>query len=405
MAQIDRLRSKLGLLDRQKSGSRNHSSNFSSSTSSIIAPPPSESVTSLCGAPIDGYMDINSSEDTNPGVAESWIRAMDKEDILEGERMETQTPSSNTGRPGTLLAVMKPFVDSEIPKHLEICVSPTLGSLPRIGEGFANRRKDAVYRPSRLATGLYMAAVTDTTLDDQLVPRLNQTALVLHTLRAFDQAFDVFLTIFGHLRQSQADSPAQQFQVVVAAINCARSARTRVHREVAREILEEVRHRLALYLGVGVIEHTNIWMYLTHLHCELAPKEAGNLVESLPVSLEAQIAHWTVTASCCRNGLVHEPPNVWDHLSTQTVRQVFDDALAHIRNCERSRDAITDSLRTTLDYVEANSVYLDILLDQHWGACGKDGSHIAQAISCLIFEDHLERVTSTPTLYSTFPLC
>ena len=97
------------------------------------------------------------------------------------------------------------------------------------------------------------------TSSDQAIVKLHHAAIIiLHTIRGFEEAFDLFFILFKHCYEmvSQSSSPHQS--LVLSAVNCARSAGTPLQLQVVKVLVKEVHDMAIAYHGFSIQVRTSM---------------------------------------------------------------------------------------------------------------------------------------------------
>lgn len=241
------------------------------------------------------------------------------------------------------------------------------------------------YFPSVSALRLYTIGAGGLDSNEEQMARLSQIALLLHTLRAFDKAFDLFFIIFRHFCKRKTRSNQPHPQLILSAINCVRSAQTKIHLQVAGVIVGKVRSTLMGFYGSDVNDRTPAWQYLGMLRDHFF--NSANSDRNLPPESTKETAYWTVSTlaishqTFCRdNAISLDDFTTFWHIGAR--------ALEHLCECHVTRSVISNALSVAYSYFNKHAELVNVLLDRPWESLFTNSSKIAQILSCLLLEDH-----------------
>ncbi|KAK6369776.1 hypothetical protein LTS17_009226 [Exophiala oligosperma] len=121
------------------------------------------------------------------------------------------------------------------------------------------------YKPSKPCWKLYRDTLQQSKDDEDAMIRLNHAAILLHTMKAPEAAFDIFFSIYKHFSIVPGQKSSVVIHKILSTVGCARSARNVTHFEVSMAMLDEICEELLATHHVKYLEKTSIWKLLDTL--------------------------------------------------------------------------------------------------------------------------------------------
>lgn len=231
------------------------------------------------------------------------------------------------------------------------------------------------YFPSDRAHKLYLSCSDSKEREGEGIARLNHAATILHILRAFGPAFDLHFLIYCHFKDIKTENEPPHPQFVLAAINCARSARTLSHAVVASYAVSSVREDLLSYYGAEILEHTRAWRCLEKFDVQLRNLTSDDFREDIE-----ETAYWEATAMILSHrDLANKYEGVPDFFPTFLQRSVVE----HLHECPVMRYSMLEAFGKVSVFIRHRKNHINKL------ATTCSGIHVAQTISCLLLYERL----------------
>ena len=265
-----------------------------------------------------------------------------------------------------------------------------------------------VYWPSLPVVRFFLRSLAGGTEKPE-IPRLLKVASLLHTLRAFEQAFDLFFILFQYLKEiqmtQQSDSPAHPL-LIFAGIACSRSAQGRLQFRVARNMVHHIR-------PLTRVRH----MHMHIINCLMKLEEhldsiVQGLRDYLPPEDSVDAALWTLAPLALDDVTLNLRALPSDWPLGPTISLAVDNTLRCLQNRDDTPAAFVDALRIVyardspcsrslnslvLDHrvsadlgikvsVQAQNVAYNVVKEYSKRSLAKDRSEITGSLSDIGFE-------------------
>ena len=225
--------------------------------------------------------------------------------------------------------------------------------------------------------------------EDCAITALYHTASILSTLRDFQQAFDTYFLIYCRLLKSlgtlhQAPDP----YFVLAAIGCARSARTLSQLNLAYSLMEVVRDDLLLHRGLPPIEHTRTWKALDRFYNKSFDTE-NDFWENIE-----ETAYWAATALIMSRPQLAARDGTMKTVPEDDFLPCFeqDSIVAHIYDCDLAIAALRAGISKVSAFIRHRRTDLNDLVkaeDRLDLSSAYGRTRAGQVIAYMFLDDHL----------------
>lgn len=225
--------------------------------------------------------------------------------------------------------------------------------------------------------------------------RLQYAAMILHTLKEFELAFDLYFALFHHfckihlqLHEDAEETSHVALKLTVAAINCVRSARTTAHAQISVIILNEIRDRVSVALEESFVEE-----YMQILKEQISQAGIFTRLSELD-SPKLAVKYMEMSRPSVFKGA--------EVVGRYYVPRTFvpDLSLIHLYECPTTKASICKALEMAIDFLEWRSVLVDGLLNDHWNSV-RDDTCVARTLACVLLEDQTVQA-AFPIRYESF---
>lgn len=218
------------------------------------------------------------------------------------------------------------------------------------------------YAPSKAVFSLYRLAIgLSNSIDgiSELTGRLNCMANVLHLLAASDQAFDLYLIVCCLFRNHRHRGQAPHPHFVLAAINCARTAKTLQQACVARLLVVNAVRLLEQCFTIEELRHTQTWRALKLARSFHAMAQVGYR-DVLSAARPEDLAYWMANAMLLSHQEHIEPSA---NLPDYGLLYLGANSLQHLFVCPITHQSIQNALCHLEDFAQSHGTILDLMFD------------------------------------------
>jgi hypothetical protein len=222
------------------------------------------------------------------------------------------------------------------------------------------------------------------------ISRLNHAGTLLHALKAYDSAFDLFLLILRYHNDANPSKHCPSSSLILAILNCARSAQNPYQRHIASGAITRTLFWLEIRHSIHLINSTPTWRYLRKLRNDLSSNTTSTFYRR-----HEDVAHWAVVNMLISRNNASDA-HVW--LPDHFMNLWQDGGLRHLSECSTTRSSVLDALTFFTSYVKTNAKLIDSVLQEYWEPAGEASIHAARVLSCLLLHERHEGPTSPSSL-------